>query len=54
MMTTVNLTQNLSFEDTTLAIQMALSRTQAQLEWRDQRGFKQKLTYLAPGQVTMQ
>jgi hypothetical protein len=53
IMTTINLTQNLSFEDTTLAIQMALERTQAQLEWRGQDGFKHKLQFLKPGQVTM-
>ncbi len=54
IMTTINLSQNLSFEDTTLAIQMALQRTQAQLEWRAQDGLKHKLAYLKPGQVTMQ
>jgi len=53
IMTTINLTQALSFEDTTLAIQMALERTQAQLEWRYQDGRKHKLEFLKPGQVTM-
>jgi hypothetical protein len=54
IMTTINLTQPLSFEDTTLAIQMALQRTQAQLEWRNAQGQKMKLPFLKPGQVTMQ
>jgi len=54
MMTEISLGAPLSFEDTTLAIQMALQRTQAQLEWRNVHGQRMKLPFLKPGQVTMQ
>jgi hypothetical protein len=54
MMAEINLSAPLSFEDTTLAIQMALQRTQAQLEWRNVHGQRMKLPFLKPGQVTMQ
>ncbi len=54
MMAEISLTQALSFEDTTLAIQIALERTQAQLEWRGQDGARHKLPFLEPGHVTMQ
>jgi len=55
MMTTVALTQNLSFEDTTLAIQMALWHTQQQLQYKDRfnNGMVRRFQFLKPGQVTM-